>query len=232
MRSRIFTDLYKELEDTLESKYSGQKRRYSSVIYEYINSAESKPIREELDLCREIRNLLTHSANIGGVSVVEPSEPMIETLRRILEYVRRPPLALEMATPAARIMSAKLTDKVLSVMAEMDKRGYSYIPVMDKRRFLGVFSASAVFAYVLRNPANGIAPEMTVGDIMRTAAESANAVHYVFAGRETTEAEARRLFEKVEGRGRRLSVVFITEHGKKEEGLLGMLTPWDLMREE
>ena len=62
MRSDEFIDLYKQLEDELEVKFSTAKqRRYSSVVFEYINHYESAPVRETLNLCREIRNLMTHS---------------------------------------------------------------------------------------------------------------------------------------------------------------------------
>ena len=64
MRSDEFIDLYKQLEDELEVKFSTAKqRRYSSVVFEYINHYESAPVRETLNLCREIRNLMTHNAN-------------------------------------------------------------------------------------------------------------------------------------------------------------------------
>ena len=67
MRSDEFIDLYKQLEDELEVKFSTAKqRRYSSVVFEYINHYESAPVRETLNLCREIRNLMTHNANLGG----------------------------------------------------------------------------------------------------------------------------------------------------------------------
>ncbi|MFR1307071.1 hypothetical protein [Hominenteromicrobium sp.] len=46
MRSEEFIDLYKQLEDALEEKFSGVKRHYSSVIFEYINHYESAPVRE------------------------------------------------------------------------------------------------------------------------------------------------------------------------------------------
>ena len=76
MRSDEFIDLYKQLEDELEVKFSTAKqRRYSSVVFEYINHYESAPVRETLNLCREIRNLMTHNANLGGEPIVEPSEP-------------------------------------------------------------------------------------------------------------------------------------------------------------
>ena len=69
MRSDEFIDLYKQLEDELEVKFSTAKqRRYSSVVFEYINHYESAPVRETLNLCREIRNLMTHNANLGGRS--------------------------------------------------------------------------------------------------------------------------------------------------------------------
>ena len=87
MRSDEFIDLYKQLEDELEVKFSTAKqRRYSSVVFEYINHYESAPVRETLNLCREIRNLMTHNANLGGEPIVEPSEPVVEALREALDY--------------------------------------------------------------------------------------------------------------------------------------------------
>lgn len=58
MRSDEFIDLYKQLEDELEVKFSTAKqRRYSSVVFEYINHMKARLCAETLNLCREIRNL-------------------------------------------------------------------------------------------------------------------------------------------------------------------------------
>jgi len=232
MRSTEFIDLYKQLEDELEAKYSGEKRKHSSVIFEYINSYESAPVREDLDLCREIRNLLTHNANIGGVPVVEPSEPVLESLRRTLAYVRRPPLALEFATPGNRIMSAGLSDHVLDVMRNMEKNGYSHIPILDRKRFVGVFSVSTVFSCVLKTPSVRFTEDTTIRELSKMLPVESHVENYAFVDRHTTSMEARRMFERIKGRNKRLSVIFITEHGRWDEGLLGMLTPWDVMKED
>lgn len=232
MRSTEFIDLYKQLEDELEAKYSGEKRRYSSVIFEYINSYESAPVRESLNLCREIRNLMTHNANLGGVPVVEPSEPLVEALRQTLEYVRRPPLALDFATPGEKILCAGLSDRVRKLMTLMDKNGYSHIPVLDKKRFLGVFSVSTIFSCVLQESELCITPETTLQELSRMLPPERHIDNYAFVDRNTTSLEARRMFEKIRGKNKRLSVIFITEHGRKDEVLLGMLTPWDIMKEE
>ena len=79
-QSRIdeFLDLYKQLEDVLEIKYRNARRHYSSVVFEFIKDDESAPVRDKLEICREIRNLLTHSANLEGEPVVEPSAPVVE----------------------------------------------------------------------------------------------------------------------------------------------------------
>ncbi len=232
MRSTEFINLYKELEDELEAKYSGGKRKYSSVIFEYINSYESAPVRESLNLCREIRNLITHNANVGGMPVIEPSEPVLEELKRALEFIRRPPLALDYATPGSRIISAGLSDKVLQVMENMEKNGYSHIPILEKKRFVGVFSVSTVFSCVLRDSKVRFTSETTIRDLEKMLPVENHMENYAFVDRDTTCQEARRMFERIKGRNKRLSVIFITEHGKREEGLLGMLTPWDIMKEE
>ena len=232
MRSTEFIDLYKELEDELEMKYSGKKLRYSSVIFEYINSYESAPVRDALNVCREIRNLLTHNANVGGVPVVEPSEPILAALREVLEFVRRPPLAINFATPGSKIQSAGLSDKVLTVMKNMEKNGYSHIPILDKKRFVGVFSLSTVFSCVLRDPEVSFTESTTIRDLGKMLPIESHVENFAFVDRNTTCMEVRRMFECIKGKNKRLSVIFITEHGRRDEGLLGMLTPWDVMKEE
>ena len=232
VRSDEFIDLYKQLEDALEEKFSGMKRRYSSVVFEYINHYESAPVRESLNLCREIRNLMTHSANLGGVPIVEPSEPVVEALRAALEYVQRPPLALEYATTGQRIVCAGLSDRVLKLMAMMDKNGFSHIPILDKKRFIGVFSVSTIFSCLLLDPELRLTQETTIRELGQMLPVDRHIENYAFVDRRTPLLEARRMFEKIRGKNKRLSVIFITETGSREEPLLGMLTPYDVMRDD
>lgn len=232
MRSDEFIDLYKQLEDALEEKYSGQKRRYSSVIFEFINSYESAQVRDDLNICREIRNLLTHNANVGGVPIVEPSEPVMQSLQNALAFVTQPPLALDFATPAQKILCAQPSDNVLRLMATMDKNGFSHIPVLKDGRFSGVFSVSTVFTAVLRRPELSIHQDTTLELLAQHLPVDRHVENFAFVSKGTTSMHARRMFEKIHGKNKRLSVIFITENGSREEPLLGMLSPWDLMKEE
>lgn len=232
MRSGEFIRLYKELEDVLEEKYSGQKRHHSSVIFEYINDPESEPVRRKLDLCREIRNLLTHNAELDGEPIVEPSQPVLRALQDVLAYVQKPPLAIEYATPISRILCAGLSDRVLQVMRCMEKNGFSHIPVLENRRFLGVFSAAAVFSAVLREPGLRITEETDLRTLGKVLSAEQISERYAFVGRNTGLTTVRQMFEKPVRKNNRLSVVFVTENGRPHEALLGMLTPWDVLKEE
>ena len=61
-RSERFLKLYRVLEGLLDKRYSG-RREGSSVVMEYLRDDDSEPYRQQLDLCREIRNLLTHTSS-------------------------------------------------------------------------------------------------------------------------------------------------------------------------
>ena len=97
-RADFFLDLYKQLEDELEDKYRNARRHFSSVVFEFAKDRESEPVRDKLDVCRQIRNLLAHTANLGGQPVAEPSWAVVEAMQEVLDFVRRPPLAIEFAT--------------------------------------------------------------------------------------------------------------------------------------
>ena len=77
MRSDEFIDLYKQLEDELgkvqQSQSSGGMPPWFLNTSNYYESAPA-----DVSLCREIRNLMTHNANLGGEPIVEPSEPVVK----------------------------------------------------------------------------------------------------------------------------------------------------------
>ncbi len=227
-RTAAFLDLYKQAEEALEEKYRGERRRHSSLIMEFLRDEESEPVREKLDICREIRNLLTHSANLNGEPVVTPSASVVEAMEEVLDFIRRPPLALDFATLGDQMVKAELNQKVLKLMEQMDQNGYSHIPVMREGRFFGVFSAGAVFRCQLRDR-KPLTPETTLRELEKYLAVGEHMENYAFVSRKASYFSVRRIFERVKGKNQRVSVVFITETGRPGERLLGMLTPWDVL---
>ncbi len=226
-----FLDLYKQLEEALEEKYRGRKRRYTSAVFEFSKDDDSAPVREKLDACRELRNLLTHNPNLDGEPIAAPSPAMVRAMAEVLDFVKRPPLALEFATREDQVMKADLNQKVLRLMETMEKNGYSHIPVMREGKFYGVFSAGSIFRYQLHSGGRGIGPKTTLRDLGRDLEIGQHPENYAFVGKDATYLSVRKIFEKVQGKNKRISVVFITENGRPGERLLGMLTPWDVLGE-
>lgn len=223
-----FLDLYKRLENGLEKRYENARRRYSSVVFEFIKDQESEPIRDGLEICREIRNLLTHSANVGGVPVVEPSTHIVELMEEIVHFAEAPPLALEFATKGEQILKARLSQKVLRLMEVMSKNGFSHVPVTENGELYGVFSTGSVFQYTL-NSNKRIDKETTLMELKEYISINEHYENYAFLCKTATYMEARKTFERIKAQNKRVSVAFITENGKQDEPLLGMVTPWDVL---
>jgi hypothetical protein len=231
-RSEQFLRLYRKLEGLLEKRYSGKKVS-SSVVMEYLHDPDSAPCRADLDMCRDIRNLLTHNDDEDGQPVVEPSEGVVELLGDIVDYVQRPRLAMDYGTPGEKIMFAHPNDLALDVMRHMLRMGYSHVPVRDKTGLVGVFSAGALMSYVGDRGFEALKDDLRIGDLKKElSVDNEHTDRYLFFDSKTTLTTVRMAFEKPQERNRRLAVAFITEDGGQHSQVLAMLTPWDALKDK
>ena len=231
-RSEQFLRLYRKLEGLLEKRYSGKKVS-SSVVMEYLHDPDSAPCRADLDMCRDIRNLLTHNDDEDGQPVVEPSEGVVELLGDIVDYVQRPRLAVDYGTPGEKIMFAHPNDLALDVMRHMLRMGYSHVPVRDKTGLVGVFSAGALMSYVGERGFEALKDDLRIGDLKKElSVDNEHTDRYLFFDSKTTLTTVRMAFEKPQERNRRLAVAFITEDGGQHSQVLAMLTPWDALKDK
>lgn len=229
-RSERFLKLYRILESVLEKRANGKRVAAGSVVMDYLHDADSVPVRADLDMCRAIRNLLSHSVDEAGEPVVEPSESVLETLQAILEYVQRPRLARDFGTPGERIVFAHPNDSALDTMRRMMRMGYSHVPVRDRTGLLGVFSAAVLMGFIAREGFNGLDDELRIGDLKGALnVDDERSERYLFFAGDATLMAVREAFEKRPERNRRLAAAFITEDGTQHSQVLAMLTPWDVL---
>ncbi len=231
LRSEQFLKLYRVLEGLLEKRYAGKRGASASVVIEYLHDADSVPCRADLDMCREIRNLLSHNAGEAGEPVVEPSESVLQMLRDIVEYVQRPRLARDCGTPRERILFAHPNDAALDVMRHMLRRGYSHVPVRDRDGLAGVFSAQTLMRYAADAGFDGLDDALRIGQLKGALQfKDDRREKYVFFDREATLNAVRAAFEPRGERNSRPAVAFITEDGTPQTEVLAMLTPSDLIK--
>ena len=229
-RADEFLNKYRLLEEELNKKYNADEKSFGSPIVRFINDKESKPYRDKLNLCREIRNFLSHHSEFDGERIIQPSEAMVKFLDEVAEYVRRPPLALDCATMYADILKTTLSQKVQTVMKKMERQGLSHVPVIESVECVGVFSVSTVFTYALLNGMTGISDDMIIGDFSELLPPDRHSTErFRFVGRESTIYDVRSEFERKSRNSKRLAAVFITDNGSSKGRILGMLTPYDLI---
>lgn len=229
-RSERFLQRYRVLEGLLE-KRSG-KRSGGSVVMDYLRDEDSEPYRYALNVCREIRNLLSHNADAEGEPIVEPSESILATLEEILCYVAQPRYAVDYGTPREKILCAHPNDSAIETMHRMNRLGFSHVPVLDRGRLTGVFSPGSLFAYLERNGLDALDEGAKIGRLKEALQpENHGSERYLFMPKDATILQVRAAFENRSVRNSRLSAVFITQTGACDEPLIAMLTPWDVLKE-
>lgn len=232
-RAESFLTLYRMFEGMLEKRYADHVMTTGSVVKEYLKDPDSEPLRAEIDLCREIRNILSHNTDTDGAPVVEPSEGVIARMREIIEHVRRPQMAIHYGTPADRILFAHPNDLALNVMRHMLKMGYSHVPVADRSGLVGVFSSGSLMVFAAKKGLSQVRDELRVGE-MKDAIDFGDerSERFMFLKPDATLLNVRDAFEKRRERNHRLAVVFLTEDGTRHTDVRAMLTAWDVLRED
>lgn len=224
-----FLEKYRVLEELLSERYAGETRSHSSVIMEFAKSREGEMFRDRIDLCREIRNLLTHNAALNGEPVVTPARATLDMLDDIIAYVRRPPLAANWAVSAERMMTTNMRAPALKVMRAMESKGFSHVPVIENERMMGVFSQSTVFSYICGR-GERVDEYTLVGDMARfLPLEKHSSERFAFIPADTSYVDAAAAFTPGPQREKRLAALFITQTGARSEPLIGMITPWDIL---
>ncbi len=229
--AEIFLDKYKILEEELTRKYNYDEK-YGSSVVRFINDKEGRPYRDRLDLCREIRNFLSHHSDIDSAPVVQPSDSIIEFIDQVTDYVKRPPLALPFATQFSDILKTSPNQRVQLVMKKMQKLGFSHVPVLENGSMIGVFSIGTFFGYALSRGMTSMSDDMLIDNFRELLPPDRHEnERFLFMTKDATIFKVRNEFEKRSQRSKRLAAVFITDNGSIGGRILGMLTPWDIIGE-
>lgn len=227
----IFIELYKDLEELLEVKYSDGRKYSGSTVHRFYNDEEGKKWREELNVCREMRNMLSHHSRIGGEPVFEPSDAVIDVLRRIIDDVRNPPVAMSIATPANRLFTCGYSDSATEVIRKMKEQGYSHVPVTENGRLVGVFSVGTVFSVMEKYGGEHLSRDDCIRDFSEFLPVDRHLTEtFGFVPDSAPFSSLKHRFTAKGPHSRRLAALFVTANGREDEKLLGMITPWDMIK--
>ena len=215
---------YREIEEWVLNNLNVTEMKELEQMPQY------KSLRSNLAFCRMLRNLLSHyDWSKAGNDMVIVTDQAVRQVNN-LYYSLNPVTLMRLAIRAGQIFAPSPSDSVLSAVKVMQRNDYSYIPVVENHRIVGIFSTKTLMRLVAENPSSVFSESLKFKDIMdfiRLADESNT--HYGFINPNVTVEDVSLKFQRSKTRKVRLDVLFITDNGRADGMLQGMVTPGDVL---
>jgi len=229
-RTDIFLDKYKTLENVVKTEFRLSDKE--SPMNFIMNNRDYQNIRNQLDLCRETRNLLSHNPKVSGEYAVEPSEKMIELLDKVIAKITMPPRANNIMIKKSDTCYRGMNDSVREAMFEMHEKSFTHIPLLEDDRVVGVFCENTLLSIIIDEERLNIDSNLKFTDIKKYLDIERKEVEvYPFVSQDTPISKISELFKNSPKRKDRTGMVFVTQNGKKSEKLLGIITAWEVAAE-
>ena len=224
-----FIALCKELESAVKTRSGSTSHGESAYVF-LSRKAEFKPYTKELDLIREVRNLIQHKdVEVKGKEAIYVDEVLMDALREIIRLVQHPETVGDVCT--RDLVTADLSTPVKKVMDWMLDSSFSHIPVLDEQgKLLGIFSENSIFTRVAKEGLGALSesdcvrdfkPYLDIRDHVRDS--------FAFIAEGVATEQAVEQFKHRDKQGRRLAMLVVTRHGDPSEPVVGVLTPYDVL---
>ena len=170
-----FLSVYREMENEDTGRYEAVRKQY----------------KDEIDLYRTLRNCLTHD-EVEGEYPFLVSEKLVEQAKEILSLMKRN--AGDICIKREVLLTASLSDRLISAISVMSKKDFSYLPILDENDVLQyVFSLNSIVEILASGHYNKNAPleEYTAYIGIKNRNE-----YYGFVKTEEMAVNVKSLFEK------------------------------------
>lgn len=226
-KAEIFLDEYKKLEQSAVDRFGF--RDDGRAVSQLMKISSFREIREELQYCKEVRNLLSHNPKIDGVEAVIPSDQVIALLKRTREKVEHPLTASGLGIPMERVYTCAMGDPVLPAIEVMNRNVYTNVPIVENGVVTGVFSENTLISWLLDRGTVSLAKEWTFYDFRDyLPIECHRAESFRFISGSETLSYIRKRFQKAYKSDDRIGMLFVTENGKANGKLRRIITAWDV----
>ena len=222
----LFSERWKELERATHLAFPTwdgngvekflKKMRVEGVDFTYLMSL------------RMARNVLTHNPMLNDKPLVTLNEGVIPFLDDVIERIKKLPTATNILIPRANVFYASRSDAIHGIVDKMLEKVFSHVPVLDSDdRVIGVFSESTMLEMSKVGIQDG--GNATLGDVSQfLPCDKHTAEVFRFVPKNDPIAHLRHLCAEALGKSERIGMFFVTENGKKDEPMLGILTVWDI----
>jgi CBS domain-containing protein len=230
--SERFLAAFSAIERCLRNQTGLEKRtRFYKMVDD---AAESNPafrrFSNDLKEFADLRNAIVHERTDEHV-IAEPNDRAVRQIEMILNMVEHPPRVIPHFQK--RVYQMTPDDPIAIAAYVMLEHDFSQLPICDDSGFVSLLTANDIARWLgMCVPHHMVDLEKTlVSEVMdcNCAPDMPNAgMDYTFFSRNDTIFAALEQFQVCEQCGQRLEAILITEHGRPDEALIGIITIWDL----
>lgn len=226
--NETFERLYNQLEDLLRKKYRLDSTA-SGVYYHEFRVGEQQG--KNLRVMRELRNHLVHSRRPDAIDACVVTDQALKFMTAMIDSIERPKRAIDVCIQKEKILFGTLSSLAIPMMKIMLERGISHVPVMNSEgKIIGVFSGVTLISEIVALQEIMIDTKTILNDFVQYLPVHAHTgERYVFIAKTASLDEIIALFGEKPFHGKKLRMIFVTEHGLEEERILGLITPWDIL---
>ena len=229
-----FLAIYNEIDEFMRQDLKeGYSVGHSDMIYKMIKKGNRvfDYYYEDLKKYSRLRNAIVHNPDQRIADpIAEPHDVIVQQYQELLDKVVHPELALDkLAISMDKLYTVTPNTNILKAMKIMNENLYTYLPVMERRKFVGVFSDSTLFDYILKWQGAVIDEKLAIrdlGEVIHIHNHAREA--FLFINKDITVIEVEDIFRKGFKNHKRIAVVFITDGGTESEEILGLVTAWDI----
>lgn len=188
--------------------------------------------KEDLLSFADLRNLLEHNPYIKQADpFATPHAYILKRYEEVKTKLLQRPQARDVAVTAEKIYTTNLEAPIFEVLRVMTKHNFSHVPVMDKAKFIGVFSENIVVYYLSSHQEiNALTKVSDLSEYLSF--DNHPGEYFAFVAGNAPIDQIQDLFIQDYKNHKRLAVVYVTESGKSSEPLKGLITAWDLAGED
>lgn len=175
----------------------------------------------------ELRNAIVHERTELNYAIADPHIEIVESIEKIAEEMTAPKLVIPTFAKTLRVLQADLTIKtVLNIIRETR---YTQFPVYRSKQFVGLLTDKKVLHWIAQN-LNSDFSELLQTPVIELINDNDGELNYRFIPRTMDIYEAEEILLEVFKKHEGIAALLITEEGKSNQKLLGMVTPRDLIR--
>lgn len=224
-----FVTSYNRIDQLMKNIIGTHEHMAFFRLIEYAKKKSAIIRRYEADLREygDLRNAIIHNRTTIEYAIAEPHEDVVLKMEELEIALSKPITVGNMFR--TKVTTFQKTDFLSYALKVIKDKKYNQFPVYDGTAFKGLITPVGITMWMASTVDSETfsRKKTTLGEILT---HENNRENYRFINQNASIYEALEIFKEVITRGKRLEALLITEDGKPNKKLIGIVTPMSLMK--